>query len=316
MSKIAETYGIPATNLSEVRKSLLTQRCPILGFECDGGGNRYSSDLEIRSKYLIDLVPNRDRIRSSICSLSVGAENTNWVVCPRRLLSFEQNSKDDPQQKLKSYLFDRADIPRPFSVWKEVKLKVKKESLTFDYTFDYVLSPVRSDNSNEPIGGPIVIEVMTSSTSGGNRRNRTTIQQCFEDLLLGHEHDGPGINYRQVWGRMISQFFVKSMVASAWQGRTFWVIQDSLLDYIERSTGFERSRFKSEDVSDVNLVSVTCGSSSGEHSLVPASIEMYSGVLDRDLVESFYSILATPMTPALSDLHRLLRAKQPVATFF
>jgi len=43
---------------------------------------------------------------------------------------------------------------------------------------------------------------------------------AFEDAVLGKPHQGPGINYRQVWARMVSQLVVKSEVGLAWGGKT------------------------------------------------------------------------------------------------
>jgi hypothetical protein len=205
-------------------------------------------------------------------------------------------------------------VKRPFAVWKEVKLKVD-DGKKFDYTFDYVASEVRDNNDLTPVGAPSIFEVMTSSTSGGNRAKRTTIAQCFEDLLKGNPHDGPGINYRQVWGRMISQFFVKSIVATAWSGRTFWIIQDSLLDYIEASTGFRGTRFASDSASEVNLVSLGYESPDGSRSLYPQKISLFSGPIGADVSDSFYSILTAPLLPDLSLLQRLLSIRAPVAKF-
>jgi hypothetical protein len=112
-------------------------------------------------------------------------------------------------------------------VWPEVKVKhsetVEGVPKTFDYTFDYVVMAVgrlsardleaatgepwsrlrrtvqaagyslarRSGEDlvdNAPLGVPGIIEIMTSSTSGGNRSRRTTIPMAFEDALLRDVH--------------------------------------------------------------------------------------------------------------------------------
>ena len=125
----------------------------------------------------------------------------------------------------------------------------------FDYTFDYIVMPMgritqqdAATAANEtwailrrrlerngytiaqrdgglyvedfPLSTPSIIEIMTSSTSGGNKRNRTTISAAFEDAMLGQDHKAPGINYRQVWARMVSQLIVKSEVSVHWGGKT------------------------------------------------------------------------------------------------
>ena len=74
-----------------------------------------------------------------------------------------------------------------------------------------------------PVGNPVIVEVMTSSTSGGNKKKRSCIPQAFEDCMLGKSHLAPSINYRQVWARMASQLIVKSQAAMAWNGKTIWV---------------------------------------------------------------------------------------------
>ena len=119
-------------------------------------------------------------------------------------------------------------------VWAETKVKYIGENLTednasFDYTFDYVLcrlgrvSLKEASNltglsekelkskllaaghtlalvndvltvENFPVGAPFIIEVMTSSTSGGNKKIRIRIPQAFEDFILGKDHLAPGIN--------------------------------------------------------------------------------------------------------------------------
>lgn len=121
-------------------------------------------------------------------------------------------------------------------VWSEVKVKYTTNDgdyeKSFDSTFDYVLVPLETLSRSEveqitavdwpilhpllasagyrisqhdgeifvhhfPSGQPIIVEIMTSSTSGGNKRKRTTIPMAFEDAILGKRHNGPGINYRQ-----------------------------------------------------------------------------------------------------------------------
>ena len=131
-----------------------------------------------------------------------------------------------------------------YRIWSEVKLVVPRggkhgKSRTFDYTFDYVLAghgsrPVAEVSSivgkservcialaednqytltrrkgsmwidDFPAAPLAIVEVMSSSTSGGNKKKRTQIGMAFEDAMLkGSEHTGPGINYRQVWARMV-----------------------------------------------------------------------------------------------------------------
>ena len=184
-------------------------------------------------------------------------------------------------------------------VWAEAKVKYQNEDddtddAAFDYTFDYVLMPIGRVSKEKamndtnmgwvelkkliekgglpiikengklyiddfPIGNPAIVEVMTSSTSGGNKKKRSCIPQAFEDCVLGHDHTAPGINYRQVWARMASQLIVKSQAAMAWNGKTIWILQDLLSNYISKSTALNLYHFESENTSEVNILEFSYG---------------------------------------------------------
>ena len=207
---------------------------------------------------------------------------------------------------------------KEYRVWSEVKMTVpmtdrSKKTHLFNYTFDYVLADktsmptsrisnaldmsedrclriaegngleiVRRDGEvwiddwpSEPL---VIVEVMSSSTSGGNKRKRTQISMAFEDALLkGEEHEGPGINYRQVWARMASQLIVKSQVATAWNAKTIWILQDVLADYISTTTGLDLEAYAAERSNEVNILSIGYDDGPDE-----------SGVL-RTVPENFYS---------------------------
>jgi hypothetical protein len=101
---------------------------------------------------------------------------------------------------------------------------------------------------------------MTSSTRGGGLTEHMT------DVLLRREQRAlvPPLvdsrytpNYRQVFGRMISQFFTKSEVAEAWGGQAVWLVQDQLVHYIEETTAFKATQF--EDEPDGNVAMVVYG---------------------------------------------------------
>ena len=192
-------------------------------------------------------------------------------------------------------LLSKCNFPKGarIGVWSEVKVKYshgEENPVTFDYTFDYVLMSlatvtsrqaieetkipwsqlkrflaennyVIAENNSEiliedfPVGAPVIVEVMTSSTSGGNKKIRSTIPQSFEDCILGRTHHAPGINYRQVWAKMASQLIVKSQAAIEWGGTTVWLIQDLLADYISSSTALNLKNFVSEKLDEVNIMS-------------------------------------------------------------
>jgi hypothetical protein len=194
------------------------------------------------------------------------------------------------------------DVCKTYSVWSEVKIKTEaategKDIKSFDYSFDYVLTgserkrisevssllavpiklvqkaaekngfalTVRNGEmwiDNFPTDPIIIIEIMTSSTSGGNKEKRTQIAMACEDAILhGEKHNVPGINYRQVWARMVSQLIVKSQVGIAWGGKTIWLIQDVLADYISKSTALILSQYLSDHLDEVNILSFGYGDS-------------------------------------------------------
>ena len=157
--------------------------------------------------------------------------------------------------------------------WSEVKMKVAtvtedEQSKSFDYSFDYILAgsqrmPVKqvgallklserkiqslaeengftlARRNNElwvddfPAPPIVIVEIMTSSTSGGDKKKRTQIGMAFEDAVInGINHQGPGINYRQVWARMVSQLIVVSGRSKGTGSGRKW----SLLDELEFPT--------------------------------------------------------------------------------
>jgi hypothetical protein len=153
---------------------------------------------------------------------------------------------------------------------------------------------------------PGIIEIMTSSTSGGNKKERTTIPLAFEDAILGKPHQAPGINKRQVWARMVSQLIVKSEVGNAWGGKTLWLVQDVLANYINEATGLNLTDFIATVTNEVNVMSYRypatvdplCG---------PISLEfenLYAGPISTASggAQGFETIIRTPLTPSLDRL--------------
>lgn len=116
--------------------------------------------------------------------------------------------------------------------------------------------------SEEPVpilpdlASPIIIEVMTASTSGSDTEAGTDIAASFTDAILGKEYNCPGINKRQVWGRMATQLFAKSALAEAWGGKTIWLVQDQLLKNIELTTKLKVENTKESRNGTVNFLSM------------------------------------------------------------
>ena len=306
MSKIFELYGYRLDHWNEeAEKNLSHAWCPFMNAECDGGGNRYQSAIDLRKNpALRKRIPKKDTIQCGVCSLQTRVGEQPWIVCPRRLLSLKKGNLSAQQAYVREQLSTYAELDKgkTYSAWAEVKIKTEStteddEAKSFDYTFDYVLTgtgrkqisevssmldiPVNvvqktAEKSgftlalrngetwidNFPSDPIIIIEVMTSSTSGGDKKKRTQIAMACEDaILFGENHNAPGINYRQVWARMVSQLIVKSQVGMAWGGKTIWLVQDVLADYISKSTALILSQYLSAHLDEVNILSFGYGDS-------------------------------------------------------
>lgn len=236
-----------------------------------------------------------------------------------------------------------------------------KEGL-FDYTFDYVISGLERKSLSDiasllemtfsnvtdilmengfttchkdgvtycddfPAAPFVIVEVMTSSTSGGNKRKRSQISQLFEDTVLelggaDISPTGPGINYRQVWARMVSQLLVKSQIGKAWGGATFWVLQDLLAEYISATTALTFSDFIAERAGEVHIISGGYGDEidpvKRRNALATIrDIKFYSGKVASGIAgeKTFSDIIKLGCTPPREELLRKLIRKQPCTSF-
>lgn len=367
MPRIFESFGYPVgDNSPEAKQCRKDATCPFMQTECDGGGNRYLSHIDLRSHpQLKDLFPRRTQIPSSVCSIEIQDGSPPWIVCPRRLMVLGKSGA--PGYKYQSFAKSLllSHLPYPvgtrLGVWPEVKLKYtefsdREAGKSFDYTFDYILVPVRrmplADKKiaklatrkqlrdtlesagytllmsngrlyvdDFPVGPPSIVEIMTSSTSGGNKRNRTTIPMAFEDAMLGRDHRAPGINYRQVWARMVSQLIVKSEVALAWGGKAVWVLQDVLVDYISKTTALDLRNFLAEKTAEVNVLSFSYGKLDGRTKGV---LELREGKLlsgpigpaAQERSPAFLDMVRAPLKPSVDRIHSRLARKAPTAILF
>lgn len=181
----------------------------------------------------------------------------------------------------------------PIGVWSEVYLKLSDDEGDINYHFDYIVAPMlQSTIQNEArrfrmsdsqmdaliadakrvglvargerspaacpvhvpdLSSPLVIEVMTASTSGSDTEAGTDIRSAFRDAIMGRGHEAPGINKRQVWGRMVTQLFAKTALTSGWGGKTVWVIQDELLKNIELTTRLKVSLIQKHASDNISL---------------------------------------------------------------
>ena len=365
MSKIFELYGYRLDSWNEeAAENRAKAWCPFMDAECDGGGNRYLSALNLKEKqHLQKYFPGKDVVQSGVCSLQLRKGEQSWIVCPRRLLSLKGDRDAGYQGHVRRQLARFANLGdgKRFNAWSEVKMKVQTtteeyETKSFDYTFDYIIAgdrrirvskvaalidkgerstlKIAEDNGytiarrngeywiEDFPGDPVVIvEVMTSSTSGGNKKNRTQIPMACEDAVVDPEsHNGPGINYRQVWARMVSQLIVKSEVGIAWGGKTFWLLQDVLADYISNSTALHLEKYLAEHADEVNILAVGYGKLDSEESITKLKeSKLYSGPIlestGEDVAKGFLEIVRIGAPPGKEHLWRSLFKKTPCGAF-
>lgn len=361
MPKIFEIFSYPIADRSPAAEAnRQNARCSFMRRDCDGGGNRYLSDVDLRNKPdLAGLFPGRERVRAGVCSIKLSAAGAPWIVCPRRLLALNRTPEENRsyQEASQQKLLSLTGVGRGtrIGVWSEVKIKYKEDvgnaKKRFDYTFDYVLVPVGRISGKEleellgqpfkriqprlvkngyalsvregephvedfPIGNPTIIEVMTSSTSGGNKAKRTTIPMAFEDAMMGRAHNAPGINFRQVWARMVSQLIVKSEAAIGWGGKCVWLLQDVLISYICESTALDIRRFLSENTSEVNMLSFSYGNKyeQGTGVIELTAADLFAGPMApqgaRLDARSFQDMVRAPIRPPKVRLLSVLSSKR------
>lgn len=246
-----------------------------------------------------------------VCSVRLPQEDVVWAICPRRLLSFHANGVSEQQAGLANRVFSVAGYQpnQEISVWSEVSLSEAGSSGRFNYRLDYVLE---STEQNAP---PVIVEVMTCSTSGGNRSKGTDIQGAFRRaVLFAHRPfadpvKAPGVNVRQVWARMASQMIAKSEAANSWGGCAIWVVQEPLVDYIRRNTALPLDALRSPDWTpgEVNMIA----------SDLKGATALYSGPIRpaKATGASWMELLGAPHIPSLASIRQKLREKPPLATF-
>jgi len=190
-----------------------------MGADCDGGGNRYLSTIDLTKKpELADFFENRASVPSGVCSLQLRPHETPWIVCPRRLFFLAKSGTPNKAEHRfqEQVLLKHSGYPpgTKLGVWSELRIGYSDQGKRFQYTFDYILMPVaRRDQvqieqsldmpwtqirrylrssgysiilhsgveyvEDFPTETPTIVEIMTSSTSGGDQKRRTTIPLAF-----------------------------------------------------------------------------------------------------------------------------------------
>lgn len=310
MSVVHELFGTTLTSSGANTGQFQQARCPHTATLCDGGGNR---DMLRWPASEQPLAPFFDAavgaqtggfIPCGVCSVQIA--HRNWAVCPRRLISFEASEPSEAQRPLWDRVLQLSGFKAgdTVQVWSEISLR---DATGLNYRLDYVL------RANER--PPIIVEVMTASTSGGHRRQRTDMRSAFCDAvlyangLLSERRPSPGVNARQVWARMASQLVVKSEVANAWGGRAIWVVQDTLMEYIGKQTGLRLDELHSPDwkTGEVNVVAASIDD--------PTDIRLYSGPIHSQDGEACWTeLLSTPSVPKMESLTNRLTDDRAIAT--
>ena len=295
-----------------------TAVCPFMGTTCDGGGNRdmarvNASDPGIGPFFAMTVgEATGGHLPCGVCSVRLPKNDVVWAICPKRLLTFGPNGIATAQAALADRVFAIAGFDRneEISVWSEITLtETSANGARFNYRLDYVL------RSTKLGAAPIVVEVMTCSTSGGNRSKGTDIQGAFRRAVLFTHTPAkdpvkaPGVNVRQVWARMASQMIAKSEAANSWGGRTIWVVQDRLVDYIRANTALPLDKLHSPEWTpgEVNmLVSDLTGPTA-----------LYAGPIRPSSASRtcWLELLGAPHIPTLSSINRKLDETAPIATF-
>lgn len=365
MSKIFELYGyrVDCWN-EEAAQNRAMAWCPFMGAECNGGGNRYLSALDLRKNtHLQQYFPGKEIVQAGVCSLRVRKDKQPWIICPHRLLSFRAKTQSEYQAYVRNQLVKYAELKPDcvYRVWSEVKIMIETrtdddERKSFNYSFDYVMAGSERKRLSEigmligkreratltiaeangytiakrdgeywvddfPADPIVLVEIMTSSTSGGDKKKRTQIAMACEDAIINPaNHNGPGINYRQVWARMVSQLIVKSQVGMAWNAKTFWLLQDVLAQYISNTTALNLSQYIAEYPDEVNILAFGYGDIDKKNAEPIVQLEnstFYSGPITENSggnqPKGFVEIVKIGVFPEKDHLWRSLFSNMPCA---
>lgn len=159
MPKIFEIFGYHVDDRSaEAAQCRKAAACPFMGSDCDGGGNRYLSHVNLnRNAALKRLFPDRTEVASGVCSIQLRDGERPWIVCPRRLLYLGKSSggRQRHQGFAQTLFLKHGGFAKgtKVGVWPELKIKYKERiggaERSFDYTFDYIVMPIGRCESSE-----------------------------------------------------------------------------------------------------------------------------------------------------------------------
>lgn len=167
MSKIFELYGHRLDCWNEkAAENRAKAWCPFMDAECDGGGNRHLSALNLHANpQLRKFFPGKKRVQSGVCSLRLRERESPWIVCPRRLLSLRAQTQSAYQAHARHQLARYAELTsgETYRAWSEVKMKIEMTSAdqkakSFDHTKE-----VDTKKGVRSIPPPIAIRFPNSS---------------------------------------------------------------------------------------------------------------------------------------------------------
>lgn len=277
MAKIAELYGTRVEELEFDRppSNWLRRFCPFTNAVCDVSANRGDrAYFELNDPAVTDADRKvirrnfgQEKLPLGICTVSTQRryedESKPWIICPKRMMELRSVPPVIlPEVRQLIPIEPGTDV----RCWWEFKFASSDDSEDndvagrfFEFTFDYILMPVdwsRGGDHPDLIGPPYILEIMTSSTRGGGLTEHMADALALRQqrALRGAVKSPYTPNYRQVFGRMASQLFAKSEVAAAWGGKTIWILQDVLLEYIQQTTAFRPEPFTGNEVGNVNVV--------------------------------------------------------------
>ena len=109
MPKIFELFGFPITaQTKEAEEHRRAAKCPFMNCACDGGGNRFASNINLLDNpKLKKYFHNKTNVPSGVCSIQLNENQSPWIVCPRRLLvlgredaTFQHNFQNLVEKKI------------------------------------------------------------------------------------------------------------------------------------------------------------------------------------------------------------------------
>lgn len=294
---------IPAGVCSLITTDKIWIVCPRRLFTLDRGGG-FTSHEKFCENLLRRFAPT-----SIPCKCGVWSEI--------KIKYSENIGNDDEDEKVFDYTFDYIVCPTHPRMLVEIaeryKTNVRKlESALIDNGYTLASRSGRKYVEEYPDGNPLIIEVMTSSTSGGNKLKGTTIQNAFRKAVLGQSHEAPGINYRQVWARMVSQLIVKSQIGKMWGGQTIWILQDALTTYISNTTDLNLRKLISQALKEVNILSLRYANSTYSGIRLLEVDNLYAGnipIIHGDT--DFNKLLQAASVPPKSIIENKLLGKKP-----